>query len=308
MKSSSKDDSKSSEKKSTVIGNSFIPQSLTQTHASQRLGLISKTGSKELFSNQSDPSSSADTLVRSKPTRDFELISVESQEERETELADKEGRGEERGLSVRFLKGLGFKADKPYRTKIGQFAAVTTSASGVLNFSTGCSVIGSAAEWSSLIALFEEVFVHSIKLIYQPLNQTQASHVMAAGGVAGAMLTNTSPIGHAINSGGCYVSLFHGAALYTTCAAMLNNPTMKVVSLAKPHSYSWKNNEKFSQKAVGLDGSTGNQGWVLVGAISSYAGNIQLRTFSDVVLGDGTNAVHLGDVAVIYDLSFRARS
>lgn len=202
-----------------------------------------------------------------------------------------------------------FKADKPYRCRLGYFNNVATSAAGVLNFSINVNSIGSVAEWSSIDALFDECFVHSMTWRYQPYNRHGSAGTNTAGGPAIPQVA-TASAGLVNTCGVVLVSLFHGAPNYATANAMLDNATMKLALSDEPWSYAWRNNERFDPRGPGMSDGTGLswQGWMNVTNVARLAGNIQMRTAVDQALGDLTHALDLGSIAVLFDVSFRARS
>lgn len=202
-----------------------------------------------------------------------------------------------------------FKADHPYRTKLGYYNNVATSAAGVLNFSINVNTIGNVAEWGSIDALFDECFVHSMTWQFQPYNLPGGAS--SGAGTAGGQVTyasgGTVPI---LTSGVILVSLFTGSGLYTSANAMLSNPNKAIRHSSTSWKYAWRNNVRFDPKGPALADGTGLSwsGWQQVSDVSKLSGNIQMRAAVDQVIGGGSLAYNVGSVAVIFDVSFRSRA
>lgn len=209
-------------------------------------------------------------------------------------------------LDLRLLRGL-FKADHPYRTRIGLFANLATSAAGVLNSQLTVSGVGSASEWSSIDQLFDEVFIHSESVHYQPHN-LPAGPINASAASTSGPLQASGVIANQINNSGAVIcSLFNGASYYSSAMAMLSNPTVRSFHLGKPMRYVWRNNVRFNPRDVNV-GAANYQGWTLVSQVSNYGGTMQIRTSNDVAIGDTSRAYTLGTLAFVWDCSFRARA
>lgn len=201
-----------------------------------------------------------------------------------------------------------FKPDHPYRTKLAYFSSLTTSAAGVLNVIIAAANINSTGEWPSIDALFDEFFVHSVTLDYRPYNIAQVGFGSASTfGFMTVAGTSNNLVG---NAGLVAVSIFNGAPNYGTAAAMLSNPTRRLLHSGRDWKYVWRNNVKFDPRGMALSSSTGEawQGWTLITNSAQYGGTINIRVFNDQVLGDGAHAFQPGCVAITFDVSFRARS
>lgn len=210
---------------------------------------------------------------------------------------------------LRLLRSV-FKADTPYRCRLGRSINVATSASGVLNYQQAVSDIANTSEWTSIDALFDEFFVHSMTVHFQPYNRHSSAGAGAINTTVNAAQV-TSTAGSTVTSSGVYlVSLFNGATYYTSAAAMLANPTRALKMSDETWSYAWKNNTRFDPRGPALSSASAEswQGWTLISATSNYGGTVQMRTATDITYGDAVHAWNLGSIALIFDVSFRARA
>lgn len=201
-----------------------------------------------------------------------------------------------------------FKADHPYRTKLGYYNNVATSSGGTLNFSINVNSIGNVAEWSSIDALFDECFVHSMTWLFQPYNLPGGTS--ASGGTLAGQVTSTTSASATLTTGVILVSLFTGSGNYTSANAMLSNPNKALRHSSQSWKYAWRNNVRFDPRGPALKDATGLSwsGWQNVSEVTNLSGNIQMRTALDQPLGDTTHVYNLGTVAVVFDVSFRSRA
>ena len=209
---------------------------------------------------------------------------------------------------LKVLRGL-FAADQPYTTKIGLFSAVATSSAGVLGYSIAASSLSSASEWSTLNTLFDEVFIHGFKLIFEPINHCgEAIGVSVSGATQNSLPTGaTAPVLN-VNCGLIIAPLYAASGSYGTAAAMIANPATEYHRMT-PFEFWWRNNVEYDPHGMTLAPLTavGWQGWCQVADIANYGGTVNLRTVNDVALGDLTHAVTLGHFVVEYYVSFRSR-
>lgn len=197
-----------------------------------------------------------------------------------------------------------FKADHPYRTKLGVMSSLNTSGAGVLNTTFLVSGVSSVGEWGSIDALFDECFVHSMRLIYTPRNTL--GYGSSPAGVA-AINTVTSNSALVTSVGLIMVSLFNSSSTYSTAAGMLSNPTRAIHLSTKTWRYVWKNNVRFDPHGEAI-GTANWNGWAPITSVSAFGGQVQIRAMNDVTCGDGTHLHTFGDYAVLYDVSFRSRA
>jgi hypothetical protein len=181
-----------------------------------------------------------------------------------------------------------------FRSKIGLTTYLTTSSAGILDYRANCSTINSIAEFANFVTQFDEFFVLSMDVHYEPYGQYIGAPAM------------TSLV---INSTQLYaVSLYHGTSPYTTAApapAMLNNSTLRLLSSGRPFSYKWINNEDPTSD-VANSTSNASQHWQLTTNANVYSGTIQIQAGSTI--GSTTVSQTIGTAAVIYDVIFRARA
>jgi hypothetical protein len=215
----------------------------------------------------------------------------------------KESKVEAPSEALAMLKGIVFKRDKPYRCILGVHNNVSTNASGVLNSQFTVLSLSTVVEWTTISALFDEVFVHSMRVKYFPVNITGVGPQAATG-----IPTVTQAAGaQAIqNCGAIICAFFSNAGLLTSAAALVANPNHKTVHTAKTWQYTWRNNVRFDPHGIAMDPLTGIawNGWTFVTAVGEMGGSIQLRAVNDPTLA--ISAV-LGTFQLEFDCSFRSR-
>jgi len=204
-----------------------------------------------------------------------------------------------------------FKADHPYRTRLGFPGFFATNASGVLNQVYNPNQLSTTTEWSSIDALFDEYFIHTMALHYYPVNATPGGIPSAAAHNYGqsTFLGNAAPL--YLSCGLQAVSIFGSNSAYATATQMIASPTLQTFMSSKQWTYRWRNNTSFSPHGQALDVSSqvlGWQGWAPILSSTKYGGLMQVRTVNDVVFGDGSVAYTLGTFNIIFDVSFRSRS
>jgi hypothetical protein len=206
--------------------------------------------------------------------------------------------------SLGMLKGVLFKRDQPYRTRLPLTGVTATSSSGILNATISSSTITTVAEWSSIDALFDEFFIHSITYHHRPQNDNGAGIGVTSTGLAPTVSTTTTFVA---NCSLAAVSIFNGAAAYSANSAQMANATVVMHPSGEVWKYRWLNNQRFDPRGDCVDAS-GWQGWTLIGNASNYGGQIQVRALNDTVFGTGSASVTLGNFVAFWDVSFRARS
>jgi hypothetical protein len=185
-----------------------------------------------------------------------------------------------------------------YRTNLGSVLAFNSSSVGVLNSVVSNSNVASLTEWSAFASLFDEFFIHRVWMRFEPRNRYQFP-VTAGPSVStcNCLLTVTP--------------LFHGTSGYASASTAMNNRLTKVQSTADPFSFEWVNNES-SAGGVVVSPTTSlplpTQSWCLTASAAAalYTGQIQL--LGATAIGPATGVVTVGDIAVLYDISFRVRA
>jgi hypothetical protein len=211
--------------------------------------------------------------------------------------------------ALRMMKGVLFKRDQPYRTRLALSGVFSTNSSGVLNVATSVASIAGSQEWTSIDALFDECFVHSITHQMFPFSNLGGG--VGNSGVATVTgnvtsVPNTANVNCAIQT----CSLFAGSSTYGSAATMAANSTLKFHKSGEPVKETWRNNVKFEPRGIcgGTSQSAGWQGWIQISDVAALGGAIQFRTVNDAVWGTGSAIVNIGSYVNFYDVSFRSRS
>jgi len=199
-------------------------------------------------------------------------------------------------VSTALIAMRGLLGKRTMRTGLGYISTVITQSTGAINQTISVSGVASTSEFAACAALFDEFYVHSMTLTYEPLDQFQDQPVASL----------ASPSSSAIYG----APLYHGASTYTSASVMANNVGFRVLYSGRPWRMVWKNNES-SKSTVASSSTTSTplpcQGWCLTNSSAAvlYTGLIQLR--NNTVLGTALSST-VGDLAVQYDVEFRARS
>ncbi len=207
--------------------------------------------------------------------------------------------------SLTVVRGFFFPSHTVFQLNLGTVQAVSTDSSGnwggaVAGTTFPVANLNTAAEWSSMQALFDEVFVERMRLDWMPHNR-YTQYNLQASAVSGAK--------YSVGVG--FVSLHHGAATYTSFATCLVNPTLKLGYAGDPFTYEWVNIEKMTPQ--GYSGSVSGtavvgQGWCNTNSttFAAYSGTVQ--SIGCVAMGGYTTTVELGRMAIRYRLHFRNRA
>jgi hypothetical protein len=176
---------------------------------------------------------------------------------------------------------------------------VTTTSTGQINVQSNVSTIGAIPEFTSFTNIFDEFFVHSMTLTFEPVGQYIGAQTFSSA----TQIVSTQLY---------WVSLFHGTSAYSAASpanAMLNNVTVKLSNSGRPFRYRWTNNED-PNCGVSTVSTTSSppptQSWCLTQNASVYAGLVQIQAYSGV--GPTSGNVLFGMAAVHWDVSFRARA
>lgn len=237
---------------------------------------------------------------------DMRAWDAKASESRWSDVEDSEN--DYKDLAIDSLRGLRamFKADTPYRCRLSYFITIATSSSGVLNFTYNLSSIASSPEWGSIDALFDEFFIHSCRMHFMPYQG--ASGAFSTGNPNGMPTIAGATNSYITAVGLIWVSLFNAGGSYSSASQMLNNPTRKLTHSSRVSNYIWRNNVRFDPRGPNAAVLSNWQGWTPTNSVSSYGGTIQVRAALDEHIGDLAHVYTLGDVAVDFDVSFRARS
>jgi len=110
---------------------------------------------------------------------------------------------------------------------IGASYQVATTAGGLgPNTSVSNDLLSGLGDFLSLAAIFDEFFIKSFRLVYQPVDRYEKQAV-------------TFNVDYPLH----VASIQHGAALYPTHTAAANNAGLLVCNTADSWTYVWKNTE-----------------------------------------------------------------
>jgi len=206
------------------------------------------------------------------------------------------------GVSTEVLKtfrGLMFGQNRVYKFVLGNLETIAVDSSGNVGGSSGGTIpmvnFINAAEWSSLAALFDEVYLQSAELVWLPYNLYRAN----------------APASNRSNCGLAWIAHHHNASTYTSFTSALVNPTLKLtMTNALKFKYKWNNIERVKKDSIDIVKSgtaTPTQGWCPTNAtsIAVYQGYVQYLGAATIT--DWTS-LNLGNVAVRYKLWFRNRA
>lgn len=194
---------------------------------------------------------------------------------------------------------MGGKAGRTYRTRLGYIGAITTNSTGAINAAVNCSTLNTTSEFSSIAGIFDEYFIHSFKVLYEPFNQFFGPAV-----VEPAPFTSWSS-GLLIGA-----PLYHGAASYLSASSMINNIDFKTLHTGRRWTMVWTNNENPKSGVVvaaSTSSSTPTQGWCPTTGTPSgfYTGALQFRTSLPL---SNTTSITCGQTVIMFDVSFRVRA
>jgi glutathione peroxidase-family protein len=173
-------------------------------------------------------------------------------------------------------------------------ANLATNGSGLISASVLGSSCPAATTFTSLATLFDEFFIESFKVFYQPSTRYQVVPSTTSSEF------NGTPLGCA--------SLFFDLTAYTNINQMPANPTFKFYHSSDPWEYTWVNNVKRKSAVSEEPDATHNSlSWVRTNATPAqyYGGAVS-------ILGSASSAMHVsttvGIIAVRYNVWFRSKS
>lgn len=213
--------------------------------------------------------------------------------------------------AFKLLRGIVFKRDQQFRTKLCIHSNWGSSAAGVVNQRYANTGLGSAAEWTTFITLFDEYFIHSQHLRVFPFNQTGAGPVTGAASPTVGEITVAGGANGVVYNTAMIVNAYQSDNTATTATAMANNPTRAYRRMDKNWSYTWRNGIRFDPHGIYLSITAvgqGWQGWTDVLDVAAYGGAILIRAVNDQIIGNGVASVSLGSTVQEWDISFRQRN
>ncbi len=175
------------------------------------------------------------------------------------------------------------------------FAAnLATGVSGLISSAVTMASATATTYFVSLATLFDEFFIESAHVMYQPSTRYQVLPSTSSSEF------NGTPLGLA--------STFIDTIPYTNINQMPANPTFRFKHSSSPFTFVWKNNVKRSSAVSEEPDSTHNSiSWVRTNATPAqyYGGTV-------AILGSASSAMHattvVGIVAVKYEVWFRAKN
>jgi len=217
-----------------------------------------------------------------------------------------------RGVSITPLMGKGKKARGMYfRTQLhyGGTVASNSSAGKYIQFIGGATTfapntVSSAGEWTSFNSVFEEFFIHSMKIQYQPNNQFLQGYVNGTSTNVQTSLAVISAYQHDQPTPSDAAQAYY---------QFMNASQTKVWNTGRPMSFTWRNIEKFDKNGPVGDATTAThtQTWMNMGDVAKYGGYIIFATVYPTSASPSAGAygqsVTWGDFVASYDISFRYR-
>jgi hypothetical protein len=170
----------------------------------------------------------------------------------------------------------------------------------------GIAQVQNCAEWASIAALFEDVFVEKVVMRYVPQNKYSA-----ISGSAGTLVN--------LNTGMAVIGAKqHATAGITDSASAFIQECEvqqhKIVDLGEDWSFAWRNVEKFSWDGPVTDLTTATtvQSWCPVASINKYGGYFEAFVPSVCAATGAVNtyqtAANLGVVVYAFHCHFRYRN
>ncbi len=189
---------------------------------------------------------------------------------------------------------MGSTGAKEWLIPIPFAANLTTSGSGLINAAVTIASAAAATQFTSCASVFDEFFVESAEVFYQPMTRYQVL----------PSTTSTEFNGTALG----LASLYLDTVPYTNINQMPANPSFKFVHTSSPWKYTWRNNVKRSSAtSEEPDSSHSSLMWVRTNATpSQYYGGVVS------ILGSASAAMHastiVGIIAVRFNVWFRAKA
>lgn len=259
-------------------------------------------------------------LIVHHPEEDKEYIKVEPIEEEVKEPQDgkllvlKEPRDAmSQRLKMLVKSGLSGKSGLHWDGHLwGLGVVATVNANGKYIFNIGGANtypvlnVGGAPEFSALDAIYDEFFVKSMTMIYEPQNQL------------GGSIPATGAASDANNALAAWAGLQHNAGPYVDSSTFVANCLAaryhKVTNFGRRSSFVWKNVEKFAWDAPLGDQSTAgsSQTWCQNTLSAKYGGFVQFGSVIPTAAAASATALptslNLGHCIVDFHVCFRARA
>jgi hypothetical protein len=182
-------------------------------------------------------------------------------------------------------------SNKVYPFRISTALNMSSSAGGIINSLIGTSVVQSAADYTSLSAIFEEFFITRIYVKWEPISQYQ----FPLTGLPDGKTVANVPVGCA--------NLLNLAPAYTSMTNMSNNFKYQHSSSGTPFSYEWINDQSPNGGVLSTTATT--QTWCSTTSGQTYTGAMQFISQS-APPGLPVSTV-LGVFAVHFEVLMRTR-
>jgi len=187
---------------------------------------------------------------------------------------------------------LSMLGNREYRFRLSTAVNMSSSAAGAINSVITVNQLQFVADFISLSAVFQEFFVTSMSVHWQPVSLYNYP-------LSGAIGTNVSSLPF-----GC-ASLQHNQSTYSSLSGMADNYRLAFVNSGKEFQYSWVNDEL--SKSTVVAASTGVvQSWCESSNVANYQGQMQFISQS-APPGLPTSQV-LGAFLVEFDVLMRVRT
>ncbi len=177
---------------------------------------------------------------------------------------------------------------------IGSATNLSTNGSGLISAALSVSTVAALSNFTSLATMFDEFFVESVDIWYQPQTRYQVLPSTSS------TEFNGTPLGIA--------SLFLDTSSYTNINQMPANPTFALAHTSSPFKYTWRNNVKRkTATSVEPTSTQASLGWVRTNATPAqyYGGTVQF-------VGSASSAMHAstvcGVIAYKFNVWFRAKA
>jgi hypothetical protein len=186
-------------------------------------------------------------------------------------------------------------ASKTFPITLGFSTMLTTTSTGLVNAVFNASNVVFSNEFVSCATLFDEFFIKSFTIHYEPLNQFLTEPSMSLASPASGMLL--------------MADLHHGQTSYATTSGMCNAITLMTHHSGRPFTYRWKNVER-PRSGVAPSSTTSTplptQAWCLTTSTAAvlYTGFTQIRN-NTLFANDPSTS--LGDVVQRFECLFRTR-
>jgi len=216
------------------------------------------------------------------------------------------------GLNMKGMLGNGRgKRGMAYmRTKLHLGVLFATSATqpkwlcqigGVTGFDV--NQIQNSVEWTSFNTVFEEFFVHSMGLQYEPVNQFTTGMQSGTGNLedSGVVIAGYQHNQPAI------------AETNHSWTDMMNSSQSVYKNTSRPFKFTWKNVEKFAKDGTAGDATTSvnTQAWLNIGSVAKLGGFVTAALPFATAAAAAANAyainTNFGSIIVTWDVSFRYR-